>query len=270
MCVNCGLNLPRFDSQSFGNQEEEDPLKTIAVGRQEFEKVVPSEQKRSDPHSSKETKDTASNSKFYWILGGVGGLVLIGGFFLLVLGIGTFLYLNSGSDERPVAREDVNRGDDTPSEDTSPREDEDSTSANPRTEMGRTILKMINDQYKSFGNFKLKAIEVKDLQTFDEADETIIGSYTEESESDQIIHSYSYYASWDTARKDATDQFREFKKLDSRANLKDRGNSLMGVFTVAERQYYMECAKAGQMGLCQLVSSDSPQQLRRYIDVRYK
>ncbi len=39
-----------------------------------------------------------SNSKLYWILGGIGVLVLVGGFMVVALAVGVFLYTNSGSD----------------------------------------------------------------------------------------------------------------------------------------------------------------------------
>ncbi len=91
---------------------------------------------------------------------------------------------------------------------------------------------MLKSDYDAFEKFKLIETEVKELMTFDRAAEMIIGRYSEQGTSDVVVHSYSYFTSWITAKSQATSQFTE--------------------------------------GLCQLASSDSPKQLARYIRVRYK
>ena len=45
-----------------------------------------------------------SNSKLYWILGGVVALVLVGSFMVIALAAGIFFYANSGSDRVPLKK----------------------------------------------------------------------------------------------------------------------------------------------------------------------
>lgn len=281
-CTKCGLELSQNDSW------KEDPLKTIAVGQQEFNEIISVESDQAEPFAfsseanspknetnSSET-EKKSNSKLYWILGGVGALVLIGGFLVFVLGIGAYLYSTSrGDDEETAVSKNVNSDEDNENnEKKSSKIEVKETSSNdanePTTATGKQILGMLKSDYAAFGKFKLIGTNVKELMTFDRAAETIIGNYSEQGTSDEVVHSYSYYTSWITAKSQATEKFNKFKKDDRRATLKSRKDSLIGVFTVADRQYYMECSSIKTQGLCQLASSSNPKQLRRYINVRYK
>lgn len=272
-CTKCGSDLVRLSDNPF-NDREEDPLKTVVVGRQELNELIPPQTNPAEPsaENSPETEEK-SGKKLYWILGGVGALVLVGGFLVLVLGIGAYLYMSSGGDEE-IAAENINSNTETKSTSLKTKNEENETGSDisnePKTPTGKQIMGMLKSDYDEFGKFKLISTEVKELMTFDRAAETIIGRYSESGTDDNVIHSYSYFTSWITAKSQATSQFNSFKKKDRRATLNSKKDSLIGIFSVAGRQYYMECSSVNTAGLCQLASSDSPKQLGRYIKVRYK
>ncbi len=264
-CANCGLNLTQMPSNPFGDQEE-DPLKTIAVGQQEINEIISDTSKSSTNDNSAE-----SSNKLYWIIGGVGALVLVGSFLVIALSVGIYFFAFSGGSEevatnnpKPTPQEDVSTGTD----DSTPNSG--SLDVEGKTAFGKALIKRIKSENSKVGNFDLRKLDNEDLVTFSKSFESVTAYYNDSSSSAEVIHTHSGYLRWQDAKREALKRAREFKKEDRKAIINNRGNYVNTAFKFSGRNYYLYCKKVENLGLCQLVSSKRFSKLREYMDAYYK
>lgn len=274
-CTNCGLNLPQMNNKT----NDEDPLKTIAVGRQEMKSVIDSikdESTQETPNfssSSAKKESKGLGSKFYWILGGVGALAIIGGLFVIALGTGIYLYASSGSDEvvknernpkpSPIVKNENET--DKPNEKTPSK-----LNAKGKTAFGEALIKRLKGETSTVGNFKVTLIDAKDSKTFVNAFETITAVYEDQNSKDMVVHSSSGYDNWQTAKKEATKRLREFKRRDRKLVKTIKKDSVSSAFIVNNRHFYLTCKRVETMGLCQMISSKEETAFKNYLNAYFK
>lgn len=125
--------------------------------------------KNSQATAQSASVESKSGGKLYWILGGIGALVLIGGFFAAVLIVGLFIYssqnetlaetteIESNSKVEPEQRRDA----ETEKRSSTKKISDQPASAN--------LESLIKNDYQNIGDFKLLSvndIEQKDKKIF--------------------------------------------------------------------------------------------------------
>ena len=144
MCRKCGLNLPEMNSGI-----EDDPLKTIAVGGNEIRDAIGSVK----TESAKKDTSKGSNKMLYWVLGGVGALILVSGFFIVALSAGIIIYASGEKDKTESVKTDDER--------KPLREDEEKNESEKETETefvnytDASIEDFLTKYKKRVGRFKL-------------------------------------------------------------------------------------------------------------------
>lgn len=108
--------------------------------------------------SSAATK--SGDNKLYWILGGIGVVVLLGGFFVVALAAGIYIY--TGQDETAYEKPNTAPDSNAKTEEKPPSEkDEDKPTTVGRLE-NENLESFIRDKYQQVGAFKLQS--VKDIE----------------------------------------------------------------------------------------------------------
>lgn len=187
VCTNCGLNLPQVNSNPFA--AEDDPLKTIAVGQNQMPNF-------STPIQN-EPKPEKKSSKMLWILGGVGALVLIGGFLIVALGAGVYFY-QSGSETVEVtstpAEEKSEKAKDSgetkkDDDDDEPEKDSQKDEADPvlvKMTDG-DINKHIEGKLSNLGVYKLAKSGTPKKKTFESSNAEQYGLYVPKNDRKEFV-----------------------------------------------------------------------------------
>lgn len=195
-----------------------------------------------------------SGSKLYWILGGIGVLILVGGFFVIALSTGIYLYASSKNDGKKLVSKPEVMTDPKPkdsSEETSEKE-------------GRTFVKLLNDKYATVGDFKL--VEAKPIKSpvFSLSSFIAVGNYKEPKSKDVLSHWYVSYDDWETTKTEVLKRLDEAKKSDPKMKPEIKNDSIFSIFIMSNRLNRLSCKNREGKGTCDLVTSQDPDSLLRY------
>ncbi len=203
-------------------------------------------------------KEKKSSSKLYWILGGVGVLIFAGGFFVIALSTGIYLYASSKEDgKKIVAKENPEVNPDTESK---PKDPGGETSE----KESRTFVKLLEDKYSTVGAFKL--VEAKPFKSpvFSLSSFIAIGNYKEPKSKEVLSHWYVSYDDWETTKTEVLKRLDEAKKSDPKMKPEIKNDSIFSIFIMSNRLNRLSCKNREGKGTCDLVTSQDPDSLLRY------
>ena len=202
-------------------------------------------QTANNPGGQTQIKPEKSN-KMYWILGGVGAVVVIGGFLIAVIAVGIYYYTNS-SDEVAIttnteSNKDVNA---KKLADTNPDDKKDD-----KTKSSGNWKSVIETKHSNLGKFKLQSvtkIEEKEKMIFRESSDEAFALYsTSDKNPLEILFSVANFSTVSDAKKDVAtikSKIRSAKngKIIKESKLSDgviisyRKNKLIGILDCKDK-----------------------------------
>ncbi len=209
----------------------------------------------------------ASSSKIYWIIGGIATLVLIGGFIVVAAaGAGLYFY-TAEKDTEIVAKE---KSDKTPAEKTKNDDDIAIELPLPKDKQSEDFVDFVKKEYSRLGTFKL--IEAKPVKTryFSQADFVVGAEYSETNSDSILVHTFSHYKDWDTARAEAVKIMDEFKAGDPKLKPEITKTKVLGIVISNDHLARFDCRERKGAGTCDFIASKDPKQLLRYIKLFFK
>lgn len=190
------------------------------------------------------------SSKMYWILGGIGAVVIIGGFFITALAVGIYYYTDSSTD----VTENTNNNKDVVAKKLSgDNADDDKKKDNgddTKTRNSGSWKSVLESKHSSLGKFKLQSvskIEEKEKMIFREsADEAFALYSTSEKNPLEILFSIAKFSTVSDAKKDVANiksKIRSAKngKIIKESKLSDgviisyRKNKLIGILDCKDK-----------------------------------
>lgn len=155
VCSKCGLNIGRTNQNAPGKNPfvaDDDIYKTIIVGQQEVKNVQPSAN-LTQPIANK------SNKKMLWIIGGIGALVLFGGFLIIALAGGIYFYSASQTETtkstKPLIDDKNDRENSAPPKNEQNSTNDEETDAVLSQMKDEDINKHINSKLNPLGTYRL-------------------------------------------------------------------------------------------------------------------
>lgn len=235
-----------------------------------------------------QTNEKKGNSKLYWILGGVGALVVVGVFLIISLAVGIFYFSDGFSDDEKIIvkktqnLKDNNKDSKISEKDKKTKETLDDVkinfppmeSENPARDnsaVSSSLIKFLKQKYSTVGSFKL--IEAKPFKSslFGSSDFTVVGNYNESKSKEVLSHWYVHYSDWETAKSEARRRIASFKKDDPEMKVTDKGDSIVTAFFSADRLNRLDCRKSKKgKGNCDFITTKDSQQLLRYLSAYHK
>ncbi len=215
VCTNCGLNLPPTVNNPV--EAQNDPMKTIAVGQNQMPGFSPPIQNNAEPEKK-------SGGKMFWILGGVGALVLFSGFLLAVLGAGYYFYQKSSETVEvyptPAIEEEKNKTENSETDgknvdnDDEPAEipENDKTDSVLSNMTNGDINRHIEGKLKSLGIYKLSKSGTPKKKTFGNSNAEQYGLYIPTNDSKEfVLFSMATFPSIGQAKDFVDDKAAEIK-----------------------------------------------------------
>lgn len=142
----------------------------------------------------------AGNTKLYWILGIVGAVILLGGFFVVALAAGIYFYSsqNETAIENPKPKPNPNTTKEKPATDTENVSPKTTILGDLASKAKDTSLKdYIEVNYKNIGEFKMQTvsdIEVKEKKVFRSSDDESFAIYSSDEKNPlQILFSVAKF-----------------------------------------------------------------------------
>lgn len=145
-----------------------------------------------------------SGSKLYWILGGIGVLILGGGFLAIALSTGIYLYASSKQDGKTIISKE--------NPDVMPEPKTKDSSEETSEKESRTFVKLLEDKYSTVGSFKL--VEAKPIKSpvFSLSSFIAVGNYKEPKSKDVLSRWYVSYDDWETTKTEVLKKLDEAQK----------------------------------------------------------
>jgi hypothetical protein len=195
-------------------------------------------------------------SKLYWILGGIGVLILGGGFLAIALSTGIYLYASSRPDGKKIVSKE--------NPDVVPEPKTKDSSEKTSEKESRTFVKLLEDKYSTVGTFKL--VEAKPIKSpvFSLSSFIAVGNYKEPKSKDVLSHWYVSYDDWETTKTEVLKKLDEAKKSDPKMKPDVKNDTIFSIFIVADRLNRLSCKNREGKGTCDLVTSRDPDSLLRY------
>ena len=265
-CTKCGLNLgnpsPNLSNKSPFGASEDDPYKTIVVGQNDIDQAINTASSTQTP-----TNNTAKKSnKLYWILGGVGALVLVGGFLLVALIGGIYLYSSGGDEE--IAR-DYPRNEE-PENPPAGREKDDTPSDFPGSDGELTDAKVVEflDKRKNIGSFKLISANTQDTlklptKVFVLSEASAYSTYLSNRGKNAVVVFMGVYNSAKTSKSDYDLTIRNIKTNGSK-NVKTASEDGNNVATFSNKGQNMMLTCRDKV--CFMISSNKADALKDFVE----
>jgi hypothetical protein len=294
-CAKCGAKLEQtpastnpFNTPSASQQN--DPPPTIAVNADSFKIPPPNQPKFSqsppgqprfnppppNQQGANQANSGGKSNKMFWIIGGIGGVLVLLFFVVAIAGIGGYFYLSSSSSDKETTREyPVSDDEDKDTTDTGDEKDNDgkrklpriSTKSDTKETSGKftndELIAYVEDNKKTVGKYRLESVKAINIeQYFPDKDAGISALY--KSGSKKVVHNMSMYSQVDTAKAD----FRKYVNLvkSTKAEIVSDENGNL-IYRLEGMVYFVFCNESG--GCHQMISKDG-KDISDYYDSYFK